>query len=460
DAALINPGGPIPQNFPVGNNAVFKLFASETNPAVFVQGNTFNVTVTFSDNTTAVGSASVTQTPKVDFTINVTDSPRPATADAALTYKMQITNNGTMLAKNALANTAIDGDTFLVQAGPAGSGTSTGCASVKDTQGNNTRNIVCTLGNINPGDSIQKSIQVRPKGNQSQVTFNADIRNDFANTPSGSATVNTPVGSISHPANDNFLNATPLIQLLFNSSFVIGSNVGATEENPIYYNADHTIFRDKEAPHCCDGHVVYGGKSVWYLWTPPATGKGSMNVDTSGSRVDASANAAPFDSILAVYAQDNNTHTVAKIASSDDVSPADPTSAVSFNWDSTHTYYIMVDGKQGATSSSFKLNWVATPTGAATRTVTQNISAGFFPSDNCSSNSNAPSICQRQVDNVGRIALDIRGQNFTPNSTIVIDGKNVLGWTGTDLQGKPITGQVTYLVSDHLQAGIPANPPL
>src|SRR5207244_13370546 len=230
---------------------------------------------------------------------------------------------------------------------------------------------------------------------------------------------------------------------------VTGSNVGAREENPIYYTADHTIFRDKEAPHCCDGHIVYGGKSVWYSWTPPSNSTGTMMIDTSGSKVDASVNAPPFDSILAVYSQDNSTHTTAKITSGDDVSPTDPTSAATFDYDSAHTYYIVVDGKQGATSSQFKLNWIAEPKGSASTTVTQNISVGFFPSDNCSSNSNAPTICTRQTDgggDVGRITLDIRGQNFTPSSTVIVYCKNVPVWIVTDLHGNPITGHDTSVV--------------
>jgi uncharacterized repeat protein (TIGR01451 family) len=402
-------------------------------------------------------NVSTTVTAATDLAITATSAPNPVLPDAPLTYTLTVTNNGPASTTNVLINTSIPGDSYLVT-----SATSSDCASVKDAQGNNTRNIQCKISSLASKAQSTELIVVRPKGNVTPVTFTASVSSSLpdptlANNDVGD--VNTQVGSTVHPANDNFLNAT---QLSGTSGTITDSNVGATYELPIYYTADHTIKADLEGPHCCAGNIVYGGKSVWYKWNAPSGTTGTLYVDTLGSKVDASATAPPFDSILAVYAQDNSSHVTAKIASSDDVAPpSDPTSGVNFNYDSLHTYYIVVDGKNGATSSQFKLNWrAAQATGSSGFVVNQNITVGFFPSNNCTSTSNAPDICKPPIDNSGRIVLDIRGQNFTPNSTVVVDGKNVLGWTGTDLNGNPVNGIVSYLGSDHLQAGIPANPPL
>ena len=54
-------------NFQVGNPGIFKLFISDPNPSVFVQGNTFTVTVTFSDTSVAVGSVTIGQIPTTDL---------------------------------------------------------------------------------------------------------------------------------------------------------------------------------------------------------------------------------------------------------------------------------------------------------------------------------------------------------------------------------------------------------
>ncbi len=94
DSSLINAGGLIPQNFLVGNNAVFKLFASEISPAVFVQGNTFNVTVMFTDGSTATAAAPIDKT---QADIGVVFSPRPpssANMGDAITFSALVTNNG------------------------------------------------------------------------------------------------------------------------------------------------------------------------------------------------------------------------------------------------------------------------------------------------------------------------------------------------------------------------------
>src|SRR5207245_1878946 len=81
------------------------------------------------------------------------------------------------------------------------------------------------------------------------------------------------------PANDNFLNAVQLNgsgtnqtgTLLSGKVDDLKGNIGATREQPINYG----IFSGAdqiELNHASQN----GGKSVWYYWTRPSTGTGSM----------------------------------------------------------------------------------------------------------------------------------------------------------------------------------------
>src|SRR5207302_4955140 len=95
--------------------------------------------------------------------------------------------------------------------------------------------------------------------------------------------VTTSVTSIVHPANDNFVNAAALIGL---TGSISGTNVGATVEQPIKYVLDRENWI--EPLHAGQ----YGGKSVWFFWTPPTSGSGSADVNTIGS---------DFDTLVSVY---------------------------------------------------------------------------------------------------------------------------------------------------------------
>ncbi|NDC80968.1 MAG: hypothetical protein EB090_06870, partial [Verrucomicrobia bacterium] len=161
----------------------------------------------------------------------------------------------------------------------------------------------------------------------SQVTFQAvagtvyRIAVDGKSGASGNLTI---TGSLSGVivGNDAFASA---IACAGTSFTVTGSNVGATKEVG-------------EPSHAGQS----GGKSVWWTWTAPASGK--LTLATAGSN---------FDTLLAVYTGDV-VSALRGVASNDDVSRTDRTSKVSFSVTAGTKYRIAVDGYQGA-SGSIKL---------------------------------------------------------------------------------------------------------
>src|SRR5207237_987597 len=76
-----------------------------------------------------------------------------------------------------------------------------------------------------------------------------------------------------------------------------------------------------------------GGRSLWYVWTAPASG--SVTVDTHGSA---------FDTILAVYTG-SSLSGLGKLVENDDTS--DTTSSVTFVATAGVSYRIQVDGYNG-----------------------------------------------------------------------------------------------------------------
>ena len=123
----------------------------------------------------------------------------------------------------------------------------------------------------------------------------------------------------SGPANDNFASA----QLLPGSSGTVSSsNVGATKETG-------------EPSHASNA----GGASVWFKWTATAAGTATFN--TIGSS---------FDTLLAVYVG-SKVSALKAVAngSNDDISDSETTSQVSISVASGVTYFIAVDGYEGAT---------------------------------------------------------------------------------------------------------------
>lgn len=121
---------------------------------------------------------------------------------------------------------------------------------------------------------------------------------------------------IPRPLNDNFTNATAITG---SEATVKGSTVAATREGDEPAHAGET-----------------GGKSVWWAWT--AAANGSATITTAGSL---------FDTLLAVYTG-SSLADLTVVASNNDRAAGDPTSRVQFNAVAGRTYFIAVDGVNGA----------------------------------------------------------------------------------------------------------------
>ncbi len=157
-------------------------------------------------------------------------------------------------------------------------------------------------------------------GNTSQVVFNAvvgttyQIAVDGFGAASGNITLAflAPTGPI---VNDNFADATLLTGAAPSAT---GSNVGASKE-------------PGEPNHAGDS----GGRSVWWSWTASQTGYAS--VATGGSN---------FDTLLAVYT--GGTVNALTTIASNDQSNGNNQSQLVFSALAGTTYYLAVDGFQGA----------------------------------------------------------------------------------------------------------------
>jgi Tol biopolymer transport system component len=164
-------------------------------------------------------------------------------------------------------------------------------------------------------------------------------------------------------------------------TFSVNSNLGATERQDTITIAGqtHTIFQYAKVPPVNDlfggaaplfgtssmadapvtgyntgataeqSEPAHGGKpaakSVWYRWTAPAEA-GLYSFSTSGSS---------FDTVMAIYAcpasGDCTLANIMPVGSNDDTTGFDKTSKVNFRATANTTYYIAVDGKNGATGT-------------------------------------------------------------------------------------------------------------
>jgi len=138
------------------------------------------------------------------------------------------------------------------------------------------------------------------------------------------------VGSVAfaQPVNDTFTNAQVIINA---SGSILGNNLGATLETgePVIAG-------------------IPGGASVWYRWTAPA------NLLITFQTVN-----SDFDTLLGVYTG-NSVDQLTLVADNDDASGSLVTSAVTFNAAIGTTYYIAVDGFDGA-NGNVHLSWGVNP---------------------------------------------------------------------------------------------------
>jgi type VII secretion-associated serine protease mycosin len=134
------------------------------------------------------------------------------------------------------------------------------------------------------------------------------------------------------PANDLFVNAAAIGAASGSAS---GTTVGATREPGEPYHYAST-----------------GSTSIWYRWTPSASGTAVF--DTIGSN---------FDTVLAAYSGSSLT-SLTRLASDDD-GAGSRASRVSFPVTAGTTYHIAVDG-YGTATGSVTLNWRAPSAGDTT----------------------------------------------------------------------------------------------
>lgn len=124
------------------------------------------------------------------------------------------------------------------------------------------------------------------------------------------------------PANDNFANRMPLAGI---TNLVTGSNASATREINEPFHSGNT-----------------GGRSVWFSFTPPYTGR--FTISTIGS---------DFDTILAVYTG-SALNSLSLVASNDDAQNNVRASWLTFYAVAGTTYQIALDGFNGA-SGNYRL---------------------------------------------------------------------------------------------------------
>jgi hypothetical protein len=140
------------------------------------------------------------------------------------------------------------------------------------------------------------------------------------------------------PVNDNFANRITIVGA---TRTVLGSNAGANKETNEPNHANQP-----------------GGKSVWWTWTPPASGTYSITTRGSG-----------FDTLVGIYTG-STLATLTKVASDDDGPNMDTESLVTFDAVGGTVYQVAVDGYGGdagnivlsvypdTASQNFVLRWV------------------------------------------------------------------------------------------------------
>jgi hypothetical protein len=146
-------------------------------------------------------------------------------------------------------------------------------------------------------------------------SYTVTASNSFGSTSSDTGQLTV----LSSPANDQFANATLIV-----GPWAVrrGANIGATKEA-------------SEPQHAGNA----GGHSIWWRWVAPAAGYYTVN--TIGSSLD---------TLLGVYTG-ANVFALTTVASNDDANGNVTTSSVSFQATAGLTYFIAVDGKNGATGA-------------------------------------------------------------------------------------------------------------
>ena len=443
-----------------GTTKNFYIFIPDSNPSSFVQGQSFTLKITFSNGQTISASTTIGSVPtnSADLRIQVDAASNPVQVDGIETYTVYAQNLGPSTATNVQATITLPPAVSFVD---YGNPPSSGC--VQTAQGS--RQFVCTYPSlaINAvATSVFRVKAVSSTSNDSTLgILNASVTSDLPDSITANNSVTNTISVVANPnppGNDNLQSAVTSFTnyltgkgatdyvLLGASGSVTGTNLGATKENPLKItnplNGKLLTVSNYEPNH--GGNE--GGKSVWYVWVPPAdastgtTTAGVITFDTHGSS---------FDTLLAVYDLSLSDDTFGEynvIAQNDDYY-ADGTSQVSFPYTADHVYFIAVDGYKGA-SGNIKLNWTATeskPLAACTQNI-PDMSQGIFPSAGS----------RLDVDpQSGYFIMHVKGTGFTSQSQVIIDGDISVG---TTLDGRVATLVTNFVSSNELIANIPPLP--
>jgi hypothetical protein len=223
---------------------------------------------------------------------------------------------------------------------------------------------------------------------------------------------------VQRPANDAFSNAQTLTGA---NATVTGTNVSATKESG-------------EPNHAGNA----GGKSVWYNWTPQASG--TTTIDTAGSN---------FDTLLAVYTG-GAVNSLTNVASNDDENLAGGvrTSKLSFVANGGTTYRIAVDGFAAVTgdiglrlvsadSSAPKVNSTSPTNNATGVSRTANVTATFSEAMNEASVEAAGVVTLKKSSGGAAVAANV---TYNPTTETVILNPNLSLARNTLYTAKVTTG--------------------
>lgn len=182
--------------------------------------------------------------------------------------------------------------------------------------------------------------------NGTAATFSVVSYNEItATVPAGATTgpvrVTTPGGTAASPTDFNVTAPPPANDDFADAQVITGASGSVTGTN-----GSATL--EPGEPSFAAGVPV--DRSVWYRWTPAASG--SVTMDTVGSAPSS------FNTVLAVYTG-NAVGSLTPVASNDDISGTNNKSRLSFTARANTVYQVAVEGKFGY-FGSIALNWSQT----------------------------------------------------------------------------------------------------
>jgi hypothetical protein len=315
---------------------------SSSPSSVFGQGVSFTATVSGSSSTVPTGSVTFTDGTTVLGTVTLNASAQATLSTAALSvgthsitasyggdanFTSSVSSSISVMVSKASSAAAITSSANPIAVGTRitlsatlsavspGAGTPSGTVTFKDG--------TTTLGSATLASGVAALSNVALVAGAHSITavYGGDSRFLGVSSP---ALIEQVSGSITGPANDNFLSAAVIAGTALT---LTGSNVGATKEVGEPNHAWNT-----------------GGKSVWWSWTAPASG--TCVIDTATSS---------FDTLLACYTGSSVSALTQVVNGANDDTQINGTwsitSKITISVVAGTTYRIAVDGFNGASGS-------------------------------------------------------------------------------------------------------------